>query len=102
MTLLQDVLTTIAISTIAIILGLALAALLQSWPAMDIALRVYIEGRAPSWTAFDMLCLCIFIVICLVVLAWGVSALQELVDRLNSPTEGCGLACQLHILCRRR
>ena len=88
MTLWEDVLSTIAIFTIAVILGLALAALLQSWPALDIALRVYIAGRAPAWTAFDMLCLCIFIVICLVVLAWGVSALLELFNRLNSPTEG--------------
>ena len=102
MTLWEDVLSTIAIFMIANIVGLALSALLQSWPALDVALRVYIAGRAPAWTAFDMLCLCIIIVFCLVVLAWGVSALLELSGRLNSPTEGCGLTHQLYTLGRRR
>ena len=102
MTLAKDLLAAIAIYTIAIMIGFAVSGLIQSWPDLDAALRVYIEGRPPAWTAFDMLCLCIFIVICLVVLAWGVSAFLELLDRLKSPTEAYGLTHQLCILDRRR
>ena len=65
------------------------------------ALRAYVEGGTSAWSAPDMICLCLFAGVSLVVMARGISALLGHFWP-TSATEECGYAKQPSEFVRRK